>query len=108
MKKIVSVPNMAILLACLAWLIAFFGASFAIGDPRPADPNSPADIARLEKQIQEKDIVVKTAMVLSVILAVSPYILAFRRWRTARIRFSLALLICTSYLGSAVYFIMTT
>jgi len=107
MKKIISVPNLAVVLACLAWLIAYYSALFALGDPKPADPNSPADIIRFEEQIQEKDMVVKTALVSSIILAVCPYILAFRRWKNARIRYSLSLLICSLFLGSVVYFILT-
>jgi len=106
MKKIVTAPNLAILLACLAWLIAYYAALFALGDPKPIDPSSPGDNIRFEKQIQIKDAVVRTALVLSIIFAVSPYILAFREWRRAKIRFTFSLLIGSSYLGSAAYYIL--
>jgi len=107
MKKIVTARNLAILLACLAWLVAYYAALFALGDPKSVDPSSPVDNIRFEKQIQKKDIVVRTALVFSIIFAVSPYILAFRKWREAKIRFTFSLLICSSYLGSAAYYILT-
>jgi len=108
MKKISSAPNLAVVLACLAWLMAYCAAMIALADPKPAAPNSPADTIRFQEQIQGKDAVVKTGLVLSVISAVIPYILAFRRWKTAKIRYSLSLLICTLYLGLAVYIVLTT
>jgi hypothetical protein len=107
MKKIISAPNIAILLACMAWMIAYFAASYAIGDLKRPDPNSPSDVARFEEQVKQKNTIIRTSLVLSIIFTLSPYMLVFRRWRTAKIRFSLALLISTSYLGSALYLILT-
>jgi hypothetical protein len=106
MKKIVSAPNLAILLACLAWLVGYYGALFALGDPKPVDPSSPGDNIRFERLIQEKMMIVRTALGLSVVFAISPYILAFRRWSQAKIRFTFSLLICSSYLGSAGYYVL--
>jgi uncharacterized membrane protein YhaH (DUF805 family) len=105
MKNIISRPNIAILLACLAWVITYYTALFALGDLKRADPNSSSDVARFEEQVKMKDTVIRISLALSTILAISPNILAFRRWRTARIRLSLALLISTSYLGLDVYYI---
>jgi hypothetical protein len=108
MRRIASIPNIAVLLACLAWLVAFFGGMVALGDPRPVNPDSAQDIGRFEREIQQKDRSVKTALVLSVVLSACPFVLAFRRWRMAKIRFLLAFLISATYLGSAVYYVMIT
>ena len=107
MKKVFSPPNFAIGLACFAWIIAYYAALVALGDLKPADPNLPADKIRFEQQIQKKDINVKTSLAISIIFAVGPYFLAFKRWKNAKIRFSLSLLICSPYLGAAVYLILT-
>jgi hypothetical protein len=108
MRRIASIPNIAVLLACLAWLVAFFGGMVALGDPRPVNPDYAQDVGRFEKEIQQKDRFVKAALVLSVVLAACPFALAFRSWRTAKMRFLLAFLISTTYLGSAVYYVLIT
>ena len=47
--------------------------------PIPANHDSCGDVLRLEKRVHEKNALVKASLTFSVILAVSPYILAFRR-----------------------------
>ena len=108
MNKIFSAPNAAILVACLAWLLAYYAALFALGDPKPVDPDSPADTIRFEKQIKTKNTVVITALVFSIVLSFIPFILSYRRWKNAKIRFSFSLIVSSSYLGIAAYYYLTT
>ena len=108
MKKILSIPNLAILLSCLSWLVLYYGGLYALGDPKPIDPNDPDDRIRFEKQIQKKDIVVRTALILSAVFAIVPYFLALNRWQSAKIRFSISMVISSIYLGSTMYYFLIT
>jgi hypothetical protein len=108
MKKIFSTPNLSILFACLAWFIMYFAALSALGDPKPVDPSIPNDEIRFEKQIEKKDLLVKSAMILSIVFAISPYLLAFRRWGKAKIRFSLSMVISLIFFGMSAYYIFVT
>ena len=96
-KRLEASPNLAIAFALTAWIVFYFAATFALGDPRPPEPGSEKDAMRFANQLSFKVTVVRVAVALSFLIAALPYIQAFLGWSKAKVRFSLSVCISSAY-----------